>query len=228
MTRLDANFTQHLGHITYSQHGEEFVILNLFNQLGINKPSYLDLGAHHPAYISNTYLMYELGSRGVNIEANPHLIEAFIKERPEDINLNLGVSLSHGKEIFYMFDDRSGRNTFSKKEAELFEAEGAFKIKKTIEVSTMTLSMIVREYCGGTFPDFLNCDIEGMDYSILDNADFSSSQPKIVCMEVRKDDIKSTCQMMFDQGFFTYCRMGENIIFFASHLKRQLLPWLSV
>src|SRR5690606_9910227 len=71
---------QHYGHITYSQHGEDLLILNLFDQLQIKNPSYLDLGAHHPTDISNTKLLYDRGSRGVNIEANRHLIEAFYEQ----------------------------------------------------------------------------------------------------------------------------------------------------
>lgn len=226
MNEFGGHPDQHFGHISYSQQGEDFMILNLFRQIGIEKPSYLDLGACHPTYISNTKLMYERGCRGVNVEANPSLIENFTRDRPEDITLQFGVGLSPGKAIFHMYDHQSGRNTFSQKEVARFEEESVFRIKQRLLLGVVTLSYIVREYCSGVFPDFLNCDIEGMDYEILECADFSASQPKIVCMEVRKEDVKNTCHMMCDQGFYTYCRMGENIIFFASHLKSKLFPWV--
>ena len=37
-------------------------------------------------------MFYEQGSRGINIEANPQLINDFITHRPEDINLNIGIN----------------------------------------------------------------------------------------------------------------------------------------
>lgn len=53
--------------------------------MGIKKPSYIDIGAHHPYEISNTAIFYMNGCRGVNVEANPNLIDEFYKERPDDI-----------------------------------------------------------------------------------------------------------------------------------------------
>ncbi len=175
MTEYRGHPDQYFGCITYSQHGEDLMILNLFKQIGVDRPSYLDLGAHHPSDIANTRLLYERGCRGVNVEANPSLIEAFIIERPEDVNVNAGVGFSYGQELFYMYDDRSGRNTFSKKEVERFEAQSDFRVKKVIKLMTLPLSAIIKKYCNGIFPDFLNCDIEGMDYRILEQVDFFAS-----------------------------------------------------
>ncbi len=95
---------QAFGHISYSQHGEDLFLLNIFRLIGIETPSYLDLGAHHPWHISNTALMYHRGSRGVNVEANPILFEAFLTERPLDKNVNMGV-VSSGVESqkFYIW-----------------------------------------------------------------------------------------------------------------------------
>jgi FkbM family methyltransferase len=100
-------------HRTYAQSGEDQIVLGIFNLLGIDRPSYIDIGAHHPWVISNTALLYELGCRGVNIEPNPDLIPAFRKHRPADTNLNIGVADKEGQLRFYRFGKTSGRNTFS-------------------------------------------------------------------------------------------------------------------
>lgn len=76
---------------SYAQHGKDVIIINLFKLLGIEKPSYIDIGDHHPYEISNTALLYELGSNGINIEANPNLLEEFKKERKHDINICCGI-----------------------------------------------------------------------------------------------------------------------------------------
>src|SRR5579871_5884717 len=62
---------QIFGHLTYSQHGEDMIFANIFHIIGIEKPSYMDIGAYHPINISNTAYFYAKGSRGVNIDANP-------------------------------------------------------------------------------------------------------------------------------------------------------------
>jgi hypothetical protein len=75
---------QKWGPTSYAQHGDDFQILNLFNLLGIDRPTYIDLGAHHPETISNTKLLYDRGSRGINVEANPNLFKAFESQRLGD------------------------------------------------------------------------------------------------------------------------------------------------
>lgn len=49
----------------YSQCGEGLILQYLFRVFGIGKVSYLDIGAHHPPYLSNTYLFYANGGSGV-------------------------------------------------------------------------------------------------------------------------------------------------------------------
>ena len=73
---------------SYSQNGEDIYILKYFNNK--KKGFYVDIGAYHPKRFSNTYLLNKNNWSGVNIEANPNLIKKFLKDRPNDINLNIG------------------------------------------------------------------------------------------------------------------------------------------
>lgn len=211
MTYYSGHPDQHYGMITYSQHGEDMVILNIFTQLGIDKPSYLDLGAHHPSRISNTKLLYERGSRGVNIEASEDLYLEFYAQRPHDKTVNVAVSLDGEKSYYYRFDPWSGRNTLCEKEAEFVRDTYGMKIQDQILIETMTLNQIVDKYCDGHFPEFLNCDIEGLDFDILRHADFSKSSPILICVECR--DPKKMCEMMQTKKFYPYVHLGENILF---------------
>ena len=77
---------------SYSQCGEDLIVRFIFDQLKITKPSYIDIGAHHPYIISNTSTFYLNGSKGINIEPNPPFFNLFTRERPNDINLNIGIS----------------------------------------------------------------------------------------------------------------------------------------
>ena len=58
---------------TFSQAGEDSILLYVLRVLGVNicKARYLDLGANHARELSNTYALYQRGMRGVLVEANP-------------------------------------------------------------------------------------------------------------------------------------------------------------
>ncbi len=59
--------------ISYSQCGEDIIVDYIFKAIGINKPSYIDIGAHDPHYLNNTYIFSKKGCKGINIEPDPYL-----------------------------------------------------------------------------------------------------------------------------------------------------------
>lgn len=216
---------QHFGAVSYSQQGEDILICGLFKMLGVDCPTYLDLGAHHPTIISNTRLLYERGSAGVNIEANSLLIDAFKLERPRDVTLCLGVSALPGEMTLYMYSDTSGRNTMS--EAEVLSLKGRLHVHREIRVQTKSLDQIVFEHCEGKFPDFLNCDIEGLDVSVLESSRLIaklSSAPMVICVECHTaEDRQQMKRVLFNRGFVLHCRMLENLIFVRQDVAQSLL-----
>lgn len=202
---------QRFGHITYSQHGDDVMIANLFNLMGLTNPSWLDLGAHHPFNISNTALLYAKGCSGVNVEANPILIEDFKLFRPRDKNINVGVGPEPGAMTFYMYGHTHGRNTFSLEEVNAMNKR--MVVQKEIELQVMTLTQIVDTFCDGKYPDLLLTDIEGWDYAVLKTADFSAYRPKVIVTEIRKPEADRMEDLMHSFDYHLYCRMGENLFF---------------
>lgn len=220
-TTFAGHHDQAFGHLTYAQHGEDLILLNVFYLLNIEKPSYLDVGAHHPTNISNTALLYARGSRGVNVEANPNLIEEFHRRRPEDVNLNVGVATSEGKLSFYRIDEASGRNTFDKTVADAFIATNPkFAITDVIEIDTMTINKIVENHCSDRWPNLLSIDVEGLDYDILEQADFSTGGPDVICVEAvtggGTDDSARFLTMLHAKGYVPYFKTIGNVIFLSS------------
>ena len=118
---------------SYAQCGEDLIIDHLIKLIGVKEPYYLDLGAHHPYYLSNTYYFYEKGFAGVCVEADPSLIKAFEKIRQRDTILNLGVGLEKSVLDFYLMSSKT-LNTFSKAEAERYVSYGNQQIEKVIKV----------------------------------------------------------------------------------------------
>lgn len=205
---------QKFGPITFAQHGDDLMLLNLLSLLELTPNSglaYLDVGAHHPINISNTALLYSKGYRGVNVEANPSLMQAFYEHRMSDKNVCVGIGPEPGLQNFYMYDETSGRNTFSKKE--VFSMEGILTVRKQSALEVVTINEIVSTYCGGEWPHILSVDIEGLDLDVLKTADFTKSKPKIIVVETRKNMTQSFATELSKKGYVLYCRMGENLFF---------------
>lgn len=202
----------------YGQHCEDLILASIFKMIGIEKPSYMDIGVNHPVDGNNTYYLYKNGCKGINIEANPLIMGSIAKFRPNDISINIGVAAKSGYLKFYKFGDGSGLNTFSEKEA--FEHKG--DITDIIELPVTTLTEIVKENCPDIFPNFLDIDIEGLDYEVLSEYDLKKNGPDVICVEVREADIKKFNDLLTKKGYFIFCRIGENNIYVSNKHKKAL------
>jgi FkbM family methyltransferase len=213
------------GCVTFSQSADDMIAVGVFDTLGIKNPSYLDIGAHHPVHISNTYLLYLRGSRGINVEANPALIKPFNEIRPEDINLNIGVSDKVGRMTFFRFGETSGLNTFNPNRAEYVEKELGFPVIDRIDIDVTTVSEIVSKHWGGEFPDYLSLDVEGLDYAILNSIDYARSSPKLVSVEANDGEAVTTItELMIRKGYHPHFRIRGNLLFLRKDCKAAMFP----
>ena len=218
---------QAFGSLTYAQHGEDLIFLNIFYLIGIRQPSYIDVGAYHPLNISNTALLYKKGCRGINIEANPNLIGEFLVQRPEDVNLNIGIGPEPGRFKFYCIDQWSGRNTFDKLVAEEFVSlHPQFQIQQVIDIDVTTLNEVVERYASGKFPNLLTIDVEGLDYEILAATQFEKSRPEIICTETLSggdhEDAVRFAHLLGSKGYRQYFRTLGNSIFVTNEVFDRL------
>ena len=204
--------------ISYSQCGEDLILQQLLMVLGIAKVSYLDVGAHHPTYLSNTYLFYVNGGQGVCVEPDPSLFQAFDQKRPRDKNLNCGVGVVPGEADFYVMST-STLNTFSKDEAERYQSYGQQRIMKTMRIKLETINDIIRQNFIKT-PNLISLDVEGFDYVILQQFDFKKYRPEVFCLETLsytedKSERKLTeiIDLMHANDYITYADTYINTIF---------------
>jgi FkbM family methyltransferase len=174
----------------YAQFGEDLILSHLFHQLGIHKPTYLDIGANEPRYISNTYFFYQRGSRGVLIEPNPFLYKKLKAVRPHDTVLNTGIGFNEvAAADFYVFPNyANGLSTFSEKEARHWEEVGMkglgkIPVEKVIKMPLTPVNSILEKYFGAKAPNFISLDVEGLDLDILKSMDFNKYQPEVICVE---------------------------------------------
>ena len=211
--KLNENFKK-----SYSQCGEDLIVKYVFNLRGIATPTFIDIGANHPYLLSNTALLFETGSRGINIEANPFLIEKFKHFRKEDININVGIGSKNEELDFYMMSEHT-LSTFSKEECEKFISTGKYFLKEKRKIKLITVNEVLSKYCNGIFPDFLSLDVEGLDFEIIKSIDFSKYKPKVICIEAaeyspigagkRKTEL---INHIIDNGYYEYANTNLNSI----------------
>lgn len=204
--------------VSYAQCGEDLILQHLFSAMGKSRITYLDVGAHHPRYLSNTYLFYKQGSRGICVEPDPALFASFPKMRPGDIHLNCGIGIASGKADFYVMST-STLNTFSKEDAERYISYGQHRLIQTISITLEDINDIIEKYCDGPL-SLLSLDVEGLDYPILQSFDFRRFRPVVFCLETlsytednSERKLTEIIELMHGNGYMTYADTYVNTIF---------------
>lgn len=205
------------GRISYAQGGEDLIAATLLRDLlKIPFPTYLDIGAHHPVYLSNTFLLYTLGCRGVCVEPDTILFQRIKRKRKRDICLNVGVGITEQRSAdFYVLSTRT-LNTFSREEAELQVRTQSHTIDKIIQIPLVPIDEIIQknfESC----PNFVSLDTEGMDLAILKSFNFEKFRPEVFCVETlthpHERKVTEILAVMRENDYFIYADTYINTIF---------------
>lgn len=205
--------------ISYSQCGEDIIMEFILDQLHIDKPLYLDIGAHHPVYLSNTYKFYKKGGHGVCIEPDPTLFKLIKNKRPRDICLNVGIGVTQQAQVdFYVMSCRT-LNTFCKDEAERYQSYGKHKIDDVMQIPLININDLIEKNFV-TSPNIVSLDVEGLDLEILYSFDFSKYRPEVFCVETitytedkSEEKIEAIIQLMTSKNYFVYADTYINTIF---------------
>ena len=87
----------HAFSVSWSQGGEDLALNAVLTEMAFGR--YIDVGAHHPSRFSVTRHLYQRGWSGVNVDANPHLLNELSKKRIRDKNIWAAVGGKTGYEF---------------------------------------------------------------------------------------------------------------------------------
>lgn len=205
---------------SYAQCGEDLIVDFVLNVcLHVAEISYLDLGAYHPTHLSNTYLFYRRGHRGVCVEPDPVQFAQIKRERPRDTCLNAGIGVTQAEHADFYRMSIPTLNTFSQEQAERYESYGQQKIEEVIKVPLVPVNTILKEQFSAA-PHFVSLDVEGLDFEILRSFDFTQFRPQVFCIETLtytedKSEVKirEINELMISKGYFVYADTYINTIF---------------
>lgn len=171
---------------SYSQYGEDLIIEDFFLTKGIKQGVYVDVGAFHPKWLSNTHKLHKLGWKGSAVDIDAHKISLFKMMRTNCKGF-IGAVVPRGIKsdfLVYRFHKLwSEIDTLSKEDAERYQQ--LFNVGYDVSpIKTMSINDVLNEtYRSFGSVNFINIDIEGLDEAILFDLDFDRFRPDLVCFE---------------------------------------------
>ncbi|HET9174017.1 MAG TPA: FkbM family methyltransferase [Candidatus Saccharimonadales bacterium] len=196
---------------TYAQYSEDVILLALLH--GVKQGFYVDVGANFPIDDSVTKLFYERGWRGINIEPIKSVYTLLEKDRPKDINLNLGVGSKVATLDFREYMTVPGHSTFANLQKNS-ERELEFTEYK---VRVQTLRSILSEQKVKEI-DFLKVDVEGFEYEVIVGNDWQRFRPKVICIEANHI-YKDWRVILADNNYKLFISDGLNEYYIAYEAK---------
>jgi FkbM family methyltransferase len=168
---------------SFSQHGEDLWLDLVLG--GKDKGFYIDVGANHPRFNSNTRRFYLRGWSGINIEPTRQGHALFEQERPKDINLQAAIAPEEGDTTLYTLSNDTTLSTLDRDTAREMAKRLGLEVREG-KVRTMPLAKVFREYVGERLVDFMSVDAEGYDFEVLSTNDWSQYRPTFLLVEMNR------------------------------------------
>ncbi|MFK0735078.1 MAG: FkbM family methyltransferase [Gloeotrichia echinulata GP01] len=160
----------------HSQYGEDRFI---FKRIKLpQKGVFIDVGAGHPIYLSNTYFFEKNGWDGICIDANINQVELLKRERK---NVEWAAVTEEEGEIEF-YQSFSPEFSTSVKQTEYPGIINKFFNKKAIKVPCFRLETILKKHDIDVI-DILNIDVEGTELEVWKTFDYQKYKPKVVVIE---------------------------------------------
>ena len=188
----------------YTQNMEELYILE--NSLPMGR--FLDIGAYDGVTFSSTRALAERGWSGVYVEPDPKIVERLrenTKYFATDIHA-VAIGNTPGNAMFYSCDDMVGSLDVS-------------HVAKWSRNNNLTFTPIVvpvwtiqkLEETVGTKFDFVNLDVEGLNWSIFQQFNWNVWRPKVVCIEY-DNHLHEICDVLRRHGYKIVYVSPENVV----------------
>jgi FkbM family methyltransferase len=183
LNRLELQSVQ----FSFSQFGEDLAVCRLAYQLGLDKSVYVDAGAYHPIFGSNTLLLHKKGWRGINIDLAAERVADFNRYRPNDHNVMACLSDSVAAVEIAHYEIPSTDRVLNPRNPGKLSIVGQKPIRYSSTITT-TLTAVVEE---SPFRldevQYLNVDCEGSDLAVIRGLDLNRCHPAILSIEAFGD-----------------------------------------
>jgi FkbM family methyltransferase len=195
--------------ISYSQHKEDIFILDVLKQFNLYESIYVDIGANHPSDISNTYLLYRNGYKGILIEPNEELCNLLRRFRKKDIVIPIGCS------------DKSSVLKFNISKTPVISSFTNHNLSyRSTYVPVMKIDDVLSEL-DYKIISILSIDVEGLNLEVLKGASKTIKNSLLICVEFDHEYEKNQIQNILGVDFELLATFGCNLIFINKLLKNS-------
>ena len=170
--------------MSFSQSGEDIILLKYLNHKKIEKGKYLDIGAFHPRWVSNTHLLHKIGFSGYCVDLDEDRLKWFRFARGKKVKtINGAISNSYSKSIkVYKFKRKSPFSlidTTSSDHAKYFKSKSNIDYEE-IHINNFHINDIFTKV--GKI-NVLNIDIEGQDFEVIKSSNLKIIDPEVILIE---------------------------------------------
>lgn len=147
--------------LSYSQMHQDLFVLSLLD--GKQNGTYLEIGAHHPIEVNNTYLLESMYNwRGVSFELDPYLSEMFRQKRINPIIEGDATAVDYKKII----EEHTLGNIIDYLSVDIEPPMGTFETLKMLPHDEVKFRIITFEHCAGVpeVPEGLVIQLESREF----------------------------------------------------------------
>jgi hypothetical protein len=140
---------------------------------------YVDLGAHHPVYLSNTHWFYRHGWTGMNVDGLPGAMDLFRILRPRDLNLEACLGQNDGEDVTLTIYEQVALSSTRQRASTVGQ-----KVVREVRMKTVSVASLLDEHLpSAQHIDFMSVDLEGSDEPVLRGNDWSRYRPEYLVIE---------------------------------------------
>ncbi len=196
----------------YSQHGEDFIVNELFRQK--EKGFFVEVGCIDGKRYSNTLFFEERGWKGICIEAHQDFIDCLKKNRPLSNVVHCAVSDIDQNEVAFYTNSRGSLSTLDPTKEVAFKQNFAnyFSGFTQTTVRQFTLNSIF-EHNHVTQVDLLSIDVEGCEVEVLLGLNFEKYMPAIIVVESDTKEHEKKIDSIIKNNYFKAIKIAQNIIY---------------
>lgn len=186
---------------TYSQHGEDLAITKILKDYELSQINYIDVGCNHPMDISNTFLFYRHGAKGICIDANKEFRYLYKYFRKRDLFFPIGIGSKCEMANFHI----SKTPVISGFQNSILNERSEYVPILTLDLACCNLDL--------KKITLLNIDVEGLNFEVLKGAFGILKLTEVVCIEF-DDEIEreSICKFLLED-FLLVEELSCNLLF---------------
>ncbi len=201
--------------LSYSMSGEDsFMAKHFKDRMRARQPGiYVDVGAGAIWDISNTFMFYCHGWRGLCIEPNPHAVEEWKQWRKGDLRVTAAVGEQEGQAYWHAHNANFGMAQVTMDNRPPGEAW-----LPGIPVAVRRLDKLFAEHLAGREIQFMSIDVEGAELGVLKSNDWTRWRPELILMECVGFDFAAPFALpavayLTGQGYRLDSKLGDNLVF---------------